>query len=298
MRVITIILLGTIFLAGCGSIETEQPILGANPEKGKETSQETEQAKTTILNVELNLEVLQIEGKTSFNFSLKNEEAKEIDLYLSSGQQYEIIVSNERNEVVYRYSDGKMFTMALLEKKLGAGETFVWSEEWDQKVEGVQVPNGEYIVTVEILANSSENTELSETSIGKSITIDNSVIENEGSVTDERKKPGVNETKYENNAFRNIEVTGESGFYIITGEARVYEAVYRYAVTDGHIYFIDDFETVSEGGPSWSKFSLEITLAKKQLPVNGTITLELFEDSAKDGSRANELMIPLETFGQ
>jgi hypothetical protein len=100
----------------------------------------------------------------------------------------------------------------------------------------------------------------------------------------------------QNNAFRKVQVTGEGGVYTVTGEARVFEATMQYAVSDGHNYLIENFHTLSEGAPEWSAFTIKLTVPEEKLPANGTLTLELFEYSAKDGSIINFMAVPLETF--
>ena len=100
----------------------------------------------------------------------------------------------------------------------------------------------------------------------------------------------------QNAAFRNLKVTGQNGAYTVTGEARVFEAVMQYAVSDGHRYLIEDFHTLQEGAPAWSAFALKLDISAAELPANGTLTLELFEYSAKDGEITNFIAIPLETF--
>lgn len=100
-----------------------------------------------------------------------------------------------------------------------------------------------------------------------------------------------------NNAFRNVTVTGSNGSYTVTGEARVFEATMQYRVEDGHNYLLEGTHTVDEGAPSWSAFTLNITIPQADLPANGTLTLELFEYSAKDGNPTNEWVVPLDSFG-
>lgn len=100
-----------------------------------------------------------------------------------------------------------------------------------------------------------------------------------------------------NNAFRNVSVNGSAGHYIVSGEARVFEAVMNYAVEDGHDYLLEGHHSVGEGAPAWSPFAIELHIPPAEQPVNGTLTLELFEYSAKDGSRVNVMTIPLESFG-
>ncbi|WP_010278396.1 Gmad2 immunoglobulin-like domain-containing protein [Paenibacillus senegalensis] len=101
---------------------------------------------------------------------------------------------------------------------------------------------------------------------------------------------------YENQAFRIHEITGSNGNYTITGEARVWEASFVYAVSDGHDYLLEDFTTASNGAPSWGNFTIDLAIPQDRLPVNGTLTLEIWEASAKDGSPLHLLNIPLESF--
>lgn len=100
----------------------------------------------------------------------------------------------------------------------------------------------------------------------------------------------------QNNAFRGISVSGQGGQYTVTGEARVFEAMMNYAVEDGHDYLLDRSLMLDAGAPEWSPFKLDIVIPKHLLPHNGTLTLELYEISAKDGTRTNVLSIPLERF--
>ncbi|MCR2806385.1 Gmad2 immunoglobulin-like domain-containing protein [Paenibacillus soyae] len=99
-----------------------------------------------------------------------------------------------------------------------------------------------------------------------------------------------------NDAFCNVKVSGSGGQYTVTGEARVFEAVMNYAVEDGHDYVLEDFHMLDEGAPAWSPFTLELDIPPDKLPDNGTLMLELFEYSAKDGSKINVISVPLETF--
>ncbi|TLS49241.1 hypothetical protein FE782_26810 [Paenibacillus antri] len=99
-----------------------------------------------------------------------------------------------------------------------------------------------------------------------------------------------------NNAFRNVVVSGSAGSYTIRGEARVFEATMQYAVSDGHRYLFEKTVQVNEGAPAWSAFELKVDVPASQLPVNGTLMLELFEYSAKDGAKVNIWAVPLEGF--
>lgn len=100
----------------------------------------------------------------------------------------------------------------------------------------------------------------------------------------------------QNNAFRSIAVNGKGGSYTVTGEARVFEATMSYSVEDGHYYLLEGNVNLDAGAPAWSPFKLDIAIPKQQLPLNGTLMLELYEISAKDGTRINVLSVPLERF--
>jgi hypothetical protein len=100
----------------------------------------------------------------------------------------------------------------------------------------------------------------------------------------------------ENQAFRNITVNGTQGNYTITGEARIFEATVQYDVEDGHYVYLEGFVTASEGAPSWGTFTININIPASDLPNNATLMLILFEESAMDGSRINELPVVLEVF--
>ena len=100
----------------------------------------------------------------------------------------------------------------------------------------------------------------------------------------------------QNVAFRNVSVTGSQGNYVVTGEARIFEATLQYEVEDGHNVLLAGFETASAGAPAWGTFTIDIDIPEVDLPENGTLTLILFEASAKDGTPVNQLYVPLETF--
>ncbi|MDA8353048.1 MAG: Gmad2 immunoglobulin-like domain-containing protein [Firmicutes bacterium] len=104
----------------------------------------------------------------------------------------------------------------------------------------------------------------------------------------------VREVADHNQAFRKLTVAGKSGRYTVRGQARVTEGQFRYAVSDGHNYLLEGSSQAQSGAPEWAAFQLSLDLPKAKVPQNGTLTLELFEISPKDGSRENEIVFPLE----
>ncbi|MCG5102146.1 Gmad2 immunoglobulin-like domain-containing protein [Oceanobacillus alkalisoli] len=97
----------------------------------------------------------------------------------------------------------------------------------------------------------------------------------------------------ENDAFKVFEPAPDSvvaNEFIVRGEARVFEANVSYEFEDGHNILAKGFVTASQGAPEWGEF--EITISFDEV-ANDTGLIVLYEESAKDGSRQNELIIPV-----
>jgi hypothetical protein len=97
---------------------------------------------------------------------------------------------------------------------------------------------------------------------------------------------------YSNARFREVTVqkVGENR-YLIEGEAQIFEANFGWVVEDGHQELEKGFEMTDAGAPEWGRFSF--TVEAEKVRPNSTLTLVLFESSAKDGSRQHELPISL-----
>ncbi|MGB4372945.1 MAG: BsuPI-related putative proteinase inhibitor [Halanaerobiales bacterium] len=94
------------------------------------------------------------DGKVIFDFELVNNFPVAKELQFGSGQQFEVVITDERGEEVYRFSDGKFFTMALIYKTIQPGETLKWQDSWDlTNKEGKKLTTGEYQAEIIILAN-------------------------------------------------------------------------------------------------------------------------------------------------
>lgn len=95
----------------------------------------------------------QVANEVVFHFELVNNHPAEQSLRFGSGQQFELVITDAKDEEVYRYSDGKAFTMALVYRDLKPGETLKWQDSWKltDKI-GNAVPPGEYKAEIKILA--------------------------------------------------------------------------------------------------------------------------------------------------
>lgn len=77
--------------------------------------------------------------------------------------------------------------------------------------------------------------------------------------------------------------------YVVTGQARIWEASYSYRIKSGKKEIVKGYGTASKGAPDWGNFK-EILKVKKQK----NLTLELFEISQENGKEINKLIIKLD----
>jgi hypothetical protein len=257
-----------MLLTACGTAGQEGQ---ESQEETKPTTGEVEEDIIEKLNT--SVDVLQNEQVVLFDIKLQNNSSKDLTLTFNSGQQYEIIVNNNKNEEVYRYAIDKMFTQAINDVTIAANDTLEWHDEW---VIQENLPSGDYKATIEIVASHINGEELA----NKLVTTKDFQIE------------------MDNGAFRNIETTGSNGEYVVTGEARVFEGAFLYTVEEGHDYLVDETVIeVNEGAPTWAPFEFEISIPEDLLPINGTLTLSLYERSAKDHSIVNQYFVKLDEIG-
>jgi hypothetical protein len=97
----------------------------------------------------------------------------------------------------------------------------------------------------------------------------------------------------ENDAFRLFGPTPESEVgdtFTVTGEARVFEAAFRWTLEDGHAVLAEGYATADRGAPDWGYFEFDVRYQKASNPV---LTLILYVGSPKDGTPEHPLYIPL-----
>jgi len=100
------------------------------------------------------------DGKVVFDFELMSHYTYPINLMFSSGQQFEVTITDEAGTEVYRFSDGKFFTLALINKTLDPGEALKWQDEWDMtNKDGEKLTSGNYKAVIKILALSESDSE-------------------------------------------------------------------------------------------------------------------------------------------
>jgi len=282
VRYVLMLLLSVFIITGCGT-QNQAPLTNSENEDAPVTAipSETEDVNSSVSNVSIEdiktkLDIDAREEGADISITLTNTSDEDVRLTFTSGQKFEIVIEDQAGQEVYRYSIDKSFIMALQNEDIKAGEEVTWQETWDYLQTGERIPSGDYVVKVDVLATQINGKEIPANSISA-----------EGKVT----------VPNENVAFRNIKVEGSNGEYKVIGEARVFEASFFYAVENGHDYVIDETVfTTQEGAPEWSTFELNISIPSDKIPKNGTLLLQLFERSAKDGEIVNLYTTPLESF--
>ena len=98
--------------------------------------------------------------------------------------------------------------------------------------------------------------------------------------------------EFNNKIFKEVTVSKISDTtFEIKGKARVFEATIGWDIEDGHYVLKEGFTNANIGAPSWGSFTFQVSATK--VDKNSTLLIVLFEESAKDGSRQNELPIKL-----
>ncbi|MEH7383542.1 BsuPI-related putative proteinase inhibitor [Bacillus sp. JJ1533] len=282
-----VLIMSVFIISGCGTTKTEEalPVNSGGGEKvetetpPEQESEEPGGDKNVIEKLQTNLSIKTGENEAIFTISLKNTSDDSVKVTIPGGQKYEIVVTDSKGEEVYRYSIDKMFIQSIEVMELKPGEEKVWEEPWDYTSnDGARLSPGEYKANIFLTASEVNEQK-----------IENNALQAQETFT-------IPEEEM-NTAFRNVQVLGENGEYTVTGEVRVFEAIFFYAVEDGHDYVIPEtVQMASEGAPAWAPFEIKISISKEKLPKNGALILHLYERSAKDGSITNPYHAKLQQF--
>ncbi|WP_332689347.1 BsuPI-related putative proteinase inhibitor [Halalkalibacter lacteus] len=90
------------------------------------------------------------------NVTNNKEEASTIDF--SSGQKYEIVLVDKDGAETYRYSNGRMFTMALVHESFEPGE----SKEFSETISLDEMEAGTYTLTAQLVLAAIDGEQWSE----------------------------------------------------------------------------------------------------------------------------------------
>lgn len=100
----------------------------------------------------------------------------------------------------------------------------------------------------------------------------------------------VTSSSYGNAKFRDVKVTAtDDHTFLIRGKAQVFEAAFSWVLVSGKKEIKTGHQMTDAGAPAWGNFSFSIDAPKRN--PGDQLTLVLYEASAKDGSRQNQLPI-------
>jgi predicted small lipoprotein YifL len=153
MKKLLIALTGVLLLSGLTGCGT-----GSSPEsdtESQETSGTTESNQTEKGIVAGGMEPSLIEqetknGKLIYEYIIKNQTENEKTFVFSTGQTIDFEIKDQNGKVVYRDSEGKMYTQAIQEIHVKQGE------EFSRKLTLPNLESGTYTLTVWLTAKGGD----------------------------------------------------------------------------------------------------------------------------------------------
>ncbi|MGV3527846.1 MAG: Gmad2 immunoglobulin-like domain-containing protein [Flavisolibacter sp.] len=94
---------------------------------------------------------------------------------------------------------------------------------------------------------------------------------------------------YSNETFKDVKVEQQNGQYVVSGKARVFEAVLSWVLEGANGELKKGHEMTDAGAPAFGNFTFRF-----DVPAGSRgLKLTLYEASARDGSAQHQLVIPL-----
>lgn len=93
----------------------------------------------------------------TITLTIKNISPDTKTLNFSNSQQYDLVIYNDADAEVWRWSNGMVFTAAITSFSLASGESQTFTYTWDQKTStnGTLIPIGNYILEGHIVGISA-----------------------------------------------------------------------------------------------------------------------------------------------
>ncbi|KAB1188753.1 MULTISPECIES: BsuPI-related putative proteinase inhibitor [Haloferax] len=96
------------------------------------------------------LTVAPVADGVSLTLTVENQGQASLDLSFANGQRAEFVAVDDDGSEVWRWSDGRAFSMALGSETLAPGESVAYEAEWSSP------PTGEYEVTGSLAASDAD----------------------------------------------------------------------------------------------------------------------------------------------
>jgi hypothetical protein len=95
------------------------------------SSEAPERARTVSgPSIVTDLDVRQHGRQLAFTFRVTNNANKKVEIVFPSGHTHDVVVVDAAGEEIWRWSNGRMFTQALQNRVLSAGDTLTYEMIW------------------------------------------------------------------------------------------------------------------------------------------------------------------------
>lgn len=99
------------------------------------------------------------EDKVVFDFELMSHYTKPVTLYFGSGQSFELIITDEQGEEVYRFSEDKAFIQMIREQIISPGEELEFQDSWDRTNKEGKKLTGKFKAEIRIMVIPEDSDE-------------------------------------------------------------------------------------------------------------------------------------------
>ncbi|WP_243291310.1 BsuPI-related putative proteinase inhibitor [Bacillus sp. FJAT-47783] len=204
--------------------------------------------------VQFLVDAMEATEEVRFDLTMKNKTDQEITFEFPSSQLYEIIVTNEEGDDVYRYSNGKMFTQAIHYETINPSDYRTWTESWNYMKDGQRVPPGKYTVKAIWKGNAKD--------VPKQF------------VTKEKfTVPSAHPS------IKDVVVKENDELFIVTGKVKTSGNVIKYVVEDGHDELAKGEVDITKEN-EWTSFAMKLN--KKDLSSERAIILLLYSKESDE----------------
>lgn len=95
------------------------------------------------------------ENELLVQMTVTNQQETKSTLDFASGQLYEMVLTDSNGEEVYRFSEGRMFSMAIVQEAFEAGE----SKTFEEVIALDKLDKGTYTLDVQLVVMAVDNEE-------------------------------------------------------------------------------------------------------------------------------------------
>jgi hypothetical protein len=114
------------------------------------------------------VETKQADEELIVKMTVTNNRDQEASIDFSSGQKYELVLRTEDGTIVYRYSEGMMFTMALIHETFEPFESKVYEE----RISLEKISASSYILDAQLVLAAVDGGEWDEDLFRKQVKVD------------------------------------------------------------------------------------------------------------------------------